>query len=157
MTERFINVVSPMGISVLSIQSFPQTGGSSLHDDLVANAISLTQQSGARVILLSLISSDLRTYFRMAMKMGFVGPPLNYIFTDGGTTSTTPSAYFHSTDVNFTESLKPYSMGWIGTSPTLPSGPLWEDFVSQWLSADPMEYPGCLFCKSEPKNLPKMI
>jgi hypothetical protein len=140
--ESFINAATALGIRILSIQTFPQTGGSNQSDGLVRYAIEMTRLSGARVILLPMIYSDLQVYFRLAMELGFVGAPLNYLFTDGGTTTASSSSMFLSTDPNFTAALLKYTTGWIGTSPTVPSGPLWDNFVDQWLSVDPAEYPG---------------
>jgi hypothetical protein len=141
-SERFINSATALGIKILSIQTFPRTFGSHHYDELVRSAIALTRDSNSKVILLLLVSLDLQVYFRIALEMGFVGEPLTYVFTDGGTTTATNTSLFLSTDANFTNSLIPYTNGWIRTSPTLPSGPLWDAFVEEWVNADPQEYPG---------------
>ena len=130
--EQFTNRASALSITFLSSQTFPP--GSNSNSNLLQDAVSLTKSSGARIIIVAMVLGDAQSFLRVAREQGLTSYA-TFVVTDG----VAQDALFETDDG---DELRQAASGMIGTSPVGPSGELYDEFVADWVTRDPNEYPG---------------
>ena len=139
--EEFTKTTAQLNILMLTSNfftySFSLDGDNEEYWDSLRAVISKTKKSGARVILLAMSNADAKNLIKTAIEEDFVGPPITYLVTDGIAINN----LFETEDPEFEAMLRQATVGMLGTTLQNPFGPLYDAFVEDWLTRDPMVYP----------------
>ena len=140
--EEFTNKAASLSIELISTATFPLETSASSPEDYEAqirSAVKKTKSSGARIIFLSGFPTEAADYFEIAIEEGLFGPPYTYLVSD----LELEAIYDQIEDEDIAEKFRENSRGMISVQyQGVQLGPVADEWVETWMSADPDEYYG---------------
>jgi ABC-type branched-subunit amino acid transport system substrate-binding protein len=131
--REFINAGASIGVNVTTYQQF-LVGAKDISVEMRE-----LSRSGSRVFLAFLLASDAINVFLAADDIGIVGDAYVWLCSDGCAQT---SLFTNATDGSIRQDVRKATKGLVGLAPKGGSGPLYDSFIQQWSTLDPVVYPG---------------